>query len=480
MARTLEINSLKSLVASLEDALEQKEKSQRRLNYIATHDVLTGLQNRYAFKKHIERLFKNNNRIILLVIDLSHFKDINDTLGHDIGDCVLQVTAKIFKESLEDEANIYRLGGDEFAIVLHEENEHSCPRERDILDKLIKIFKSKYKIKGNRIRIDGSIGICIAPQDAKTPQELFKRADIAMYEAKHNSQHTLYKYFDATLEKKLNEKKILEDLILDMIQTKEFEVYYQPKIETTTENIIGLEALIRVRGHSEQILPADKVINVAEENNLIDTLGEVIIDKSFQFLKEIKKLSSSDINLALNISSLQIKDGFIENLESYLHKNNLLFSDITIEITEGILINRPAFVKEKLDYFHAKGIGLSIDDFGTGFSSLSYLHSFPFSELKIDRSFISEIENNDIKKKIVIGIIQLAHAIDLKVVAEGVETEAQYQFLKSAHCDYIQGHLFYPALPSKEILRIIQSQEIAINLNSAEGPCLQNEYSVRR
>lgn len=460
MAHTLEINSLKSLVTSLNDALEQKEKSQRRLKYIATHDVLTGLQNRYAFKKHIKNLFENKNRIILLLVDLSHFKDINDTLGHDIGDCVLQVTAKIFKESLEDEAKIYRLGGDEFAIVLHEEHEHSSTREKGILDKLIKIFNCKYKIRGNRIRIDGSVGICIAPQDAKTPQELFKRADIAMYEAKQSNQVAAYKYFDAKLEKQLEEKKVLEDLILDMIQTKDFEVYYQPKIEASSERVVGLEALIRVRGNSDHILPANKVIQVAEEHNLIDSFGEVIIDKSFHFLKKVRQATRSDINLALNISSLQIKDGFITILESYLNKNDLLFSDITIEITEGILINRPEFVREKLDYFHSKGIGISIDDFGTGYSSLSYLHSYPFNELKIDRSFISEIENNDIKKKIVIGIIQLAHAIDLKVVAEGVETEGQYQFLKSAKCDYIQGYLFFPALPAEEILRIIQAQEV--------------------
>lgn len=462
MARTLEINSLKNIVSSLEDALVQKEKSQRRLNYIATHDVLTGLHNRYAFQKHIKNyfssdLFKNKN-LILILLDLTHFKSINDTLGHDIGDCVLQLAAKKFKEILADESCIYRLGGDEFAIVLQGDKENSPAPEKAVVEKLAKVFGKKYKVKGYRVRICASIGICIAPKDAKTPQELFKRADIALYEAKYSRRHTIYKYFDSHLEKKLNEKKVLEQLILDMIYSEDFDVHFQPKVEAHTENIIGFEALIRAKRNIDQVLPANKIINVAEENNLIDRLGDIIIDKSFQFLNEVKLETDMNYNLALNISSLQIKDGFIEKIESYLSKNDLSFSDITIEITEGLLIDRPELVREKLNCFHSKGIGISIDDFGTGYSSLSYLHNYPFDELKIDRSFISEIENNDVKKKIVVGIIQLAHAIDLKVVAEGVETEAQYKFLKSADCDYMQGHLFYPALEPEKILQIIKSQ----------------------
>jgi diguanylate cyclase (GGDEF)-like protein len=474
MAHTVEINSLKSLVTSLKHALEQKDKSQRRLNYIATHDVLTGLRNRYALKKRIEEYFsggqfESNKNLIFLLMDLTHFKDINDTLGHDVGDYVLRLVAKKLTESLPADVDIYRLGGDEFAVVLQDENNISAVSEKTVLEKLIGIFRKKYRVNGNSLRIGASVGICIAPKDAKTPQELIKRADIAMYEAKHSSRQTTYKYFDSRLERELKEKKILEQSILDMIQTKDFDVYFQPKIETNSERITGIEALMRAKGNANQRLSAAKVIQVAEENNLIVSLGDIIIEKSFQFLQRLKQEAEIDINLAINISSLQIRDGFIEKIESYLCESSLSFSDITIEITERLLIDRPEFVRERLNYFHSKGIGISIDDFGTGHSSLSYLHIYPFNELKIDRSFISEIENNDIKKKIVIGIIQLAHAIDLKVVAEGVETESQYRFLKSVDCDYVQGHLFYPALPAEKMLEVIKSQSCPPKLISAKS-----------
>ena len=259
------------------------------------------------------------------------------------------------------------------------------------------------------------------------------------------------KYFDSRLESELEEEKAIEHSILDMIQTKDFEVYFQPKLEAATETITGIEALLRAKNSTGQFLSAVKVIQVAEKNNLISLLGDIVLEKSFEFLQRLKREVEVEINLALNMSSLQIRDGFIEKIESFLDENSLLYSDITLEITESLLIDQPEFVKERLTYFSSKGIGISIDDFGTGYSSLSYLHYYPFDELKIDRSFISEIEFNETKKKIVIGIIQLAHAIDLKVVAEGVETEAQYNFLKSAECDYVQGHLFYPALPPDEI-----------------------------
>ena len=463
MAHTVEINSLKSIVTSLKHALEQKDKSQRRLNYIANHDVLTGLRNRYAFKKHIEKYYlsdhyKANKDLILLLMDLTCFKDINDTLGHDIGDYVLQLVAKKLKETLPSNAKIYRLGGDEFAVLLQEQNEISSASEKIAIEKLVEIFTKKYRVDGHRLRVGASVGICIAPKDANTPQELIKRADIAMYEAKRKCQYTAYKYFDSRLEKELKEKKVIEHTILELIQTKDIDVYFQPKIEASTETIIGLEALVRAKNREGEILPAIKVIQVAEENNLIDLLGDILIEKSFQFLQQLNEQVKVDVNLALNISALQIREGFIEKVECFLHANDLLFSNITFEITESLLIDRPEFVREKLNYFHSKGINISIDDFGTGYSSLSYLHSYPFDELKIDRSFISEIENNDTKKKIVVGIIQLAHAIDLKVVAEGVETESQYKFLKSVECDFMQGHLFYPALPSDEILEIMKSQ----------------------
>lgn len=462
MAHTLEINSLKSLVTSLKEALEQKNRSQRRLNYLATHDVLTGLRNRYAFKMHIHSYFyarcvDRKKPLILLLLDMTSFKDVNDTLGHDIGDRVLQLIARQFKENLPEYTSIYRLGGDEFAILFQEPVGQVKVKQKDVLNKLLRVFNHKYTINNNRIRVGASIGICIAPSDAKSPQELFKRADIAMYEAKHSGKTIAYKFFDTCLEQKLNEKKQVEHYILDLIQSKQFDVYFQPKIDTFTGDITGMEALLRTKTKS-QYLPALKIIEVAEENNLISSLGAIVIDKALDFLHELKVVTGTSINLALNISSLQINDTFIDKLESSLDHYNLDFSDITIEITEGLLISHPRYVRDRLKYFHSKGLNISIDDFGTGYSSLSYLHNYPFNELKIDRSFISDIEGNDIKKKIVIGIIQLAHALDLKVVAEGVETEAQFDFLKNAKCDFVQGHLFYPALPPEDILKIINSQ----------------------
>ncbi len=462
MAHTLEINSLKSLVTSLKEALEQKDKSQRRLNYLATHDVLTGLRNRYAFKMHIHSYFyarcvDRKKPLVLLLLDMTSFKDVNDMLGHDIGDRVLQLIARQFKKHLPSYTSIYRLGGDEFAILLHGSSDVVMVNQRNVLNKLLKIFDHKYRVNSHRIRVGASVGICIAPSDAKTPQELFKRADIAMYEAKHSGKSIAFKYFDTCLEQKLNEKKQVEHFILDLIQSKQFDVHFQPKIDTLTGYITGMEALLRTKNKS-QYLSAVKIIEVAEENNLINSLGAIVIDKALAFLHELKVGTGTSVNLALNISSLQINDTFINQLESSLDRYNLDFSDITIEITEGLLINHPQYVRERLKYFHSRGLGISIDDFGTGYSSLSYLHNYPFNELKIDRSFISDIEGNDIKKKIVIGIIQLAHALDLKVVAEGVETEAQFDFLKTAKCDLVQGHLFYPALPPEDMLKAINSQ----------------------
>ena len=474
MANTIEIQSLKSLIASLEDALNQKNKSQKQLNYIANHDGLTGLRNRYAFKRYLKNYFssdqlKAKNNLTLFLMDLTEFKGINDTLGHDMGDYVLKIVAKRLKESLAQEVKLYRLGGDEFAIALEDKNNAPSLKDKIVLEKLLEIFTRKYRVKGNRLRIGASIGICIAPKDARSAQELIKRADIAMYAAKHNGRLTEYKYFDSCLENELEEEKAIENSILDMIQTKDFEVYFQPKLEAATETITGIEALLRAKNSTGQFLSAVKVIQVAEKNNLISLLGDIVLEKSFEFLQRLKRKVEVEINLALNMSSLQIRDGFIEKIESFLDENNLLYSDITLEITESLLIDQPEFVKERLTYFSSRGIGISIDDFGTGYSSLSYLHYYPFDELKIDRSFISEIEFNETKKKIVIGIIQLAHAIDLKVVAEGVETEAQYDFLKSAECDYVQGHLFYPALPPDEIFEIIKRQSRPLELISADS-----------
>lgn len=445
----------------MQDISELKE-SQKKLVHIAHHDALTNLPNRVLFNKRLEgaiqRADRLNRKVALLFIDLNRFKQVNDSLGHEVGDLLLKEVALRFSTVIRKFDIVARFGGDEFAILL--DSIDDLKQIPLFIQRFQTLFEDPFFINDEYLHIGSSVGISIYPDNGREISELLRNADTAMYQAKKSEQDNVYFYSDDLTESTVKRWSI-ENQLREAIEKDSFILLYQPKVCSKTELITGVEALIRLPIKNEDPVYPSEFIPVAEETGLIIALGKWVIEQAIRQLKVWQNTACAHLSIAVNVSSRQLySKGFTQFVVEALSMAGVGAAQLEMEITEEHLIptNQENTIKETLTNLTDIGIKLSIDDFGTGYSSLSQLKSMPISILKIDKSFIDHIPNNKQDTAMIKSIISLAKNLELQVVAEGVETVEQLIYLRDNDCEIIQGYYYSKPVSSVEIQNLIEKK----------------------
>jgi diguanylate cyclase (GGDEF)-like protein len=425
----------------------------RQLAFLAHHDPLTGLPNRVLFNDRVQQALKLLDRSIgfaVLCLDLDRFKFVNDTLGHPVGDVLLQRVAERLRSCVRDGDTVARLGGDEFAIVLLNLNE---PSELDVLaSRIIETVKSSYEIDGHLIHIGTSIGMALAPADGAISDELLKKADTALYEAKSGGGGRSCFYEDA-MNVALQSRRQIEAGLRRALEEDEFVLYYQPLVDAQSHRVCSCEALIRWNHPERGLIFPDAFIPIAESSGLIGAIGQWVLSRACRDAASW----DSDIKIAVNLSPSQFKDkNLVSYIQAALAASGLPANRLELEITESVLLTDSNIILAILLEIKALGVQISMDDFGTGYSSLSYLRSFPFDKVKIDRSFIKDLPNDKNAMAIIRAIVGLGETFGMTVTAEGVETNEQAVLLALEDCTHLQGYLFSKAVPAGDIPTLIE------------------------
>jgi len=434
----------------------QKELEEQKdaLDYQAHYDALTALPNRVLFldrlKHSMDIAKRDNNKIALIFIDLDHFKEINDSIGHHAGDYILKECAKRLRSILKKSDTVSRFGGDEFTIILEKiQNENEIV---DVVQRLLYKLQEPYFYEHRKLYSGASIGISIYPENGSTDHELLKNADAAMYKAKE-SRNT-YSFYTQTMTEKAHERVMLETKLREALKRDAFTLNYQPIINMKTNKVTGYEALLRWMDLDGTIIYPDHFISIIEQTGLIIDIGKAVLKSVFLQAAAWKKMDVEYEKISINISAKQLKDPeFLPFVKELLQRTECSPSWIEFEIIESFVIGDIVEAIEVLEKIRNIGINISLDDFGTGYSSLSYLKKLPINRLKIDKSFIDDIPFDENDKMITMTIINLAKYMNIEVLAEGVETEAQEKFLLEHGCDLVQGFLYDKPLTADEINR---------------------------
>ncbi|NOY83802.1 MAG: EAL domain-containing protein [Nitrospirae bacterium] len=443
---------VEGIVCVAQDITERK-RSLARLNHMANHDTLTNLPNRTLFLDRLTQLLSGAHRrkriVAILSLDLDRFKNINDTLGHVIGDLLLKGVSERLMGCVREGDTIARLGGDEFVFILDD-----ITRLEDIgkiSKKILEKFKRPFLLKGKELFITTSIGISLYPNDGAIAETLLKNADTAMYRAKEQGKNN-YQLFAADMNVKAEEYLKLETHLRYALERDELALHYQPMVDCKTGEVVSMEVLLRWVHSELGEIPPSKFIPIAEETGLIGQIGHWVLKMACAQNKAWQDAGFDTFRVAVNLSARQFDDKKLaKRVQSVLGETGLEPSYLELELTEGIVMKNPAVTVDILRSFHVLGIEISIDDFGTGYSSLSYLKRFPVNSLKIDRSFIQDIPNDLEDAAIIRAVIAMGHSLNLKIIAEGVENVAQLEFLRAMQCDTIQGYLFSTPLPAEII-----------------------------
>lgn len=429
------------------------KETENKLDYLAHHDPLTGLPNRLLCLVRMEHALqlakRHTEQVAVLFIDLDLFKNVNDSMGHAKGDVLLQQVASCLKGSLRSEDTVARLGGDEFIIILG-----SLKSRQDaalVAENTLALFSRPFYIDKQEVFIGASCGISVYPDDGENQDVLLRNADTAMYRAKQNGRNN-YQFYTQALTDEASERFTLETNLRQALVKNELNVYYQPQYSLLDKKIIGVEALLRWNNPVMGMVSPMKFIPIAEETGLIVPIGEWVLKTACKQLKAWQDMGCTSIKMAVNLSTRQFSlPGLEKVVQSILLETNLPAQDLDLELTESILMHDTDTVVKTLNDLHDMGVGLSIDDFGTGYSSLSYIQRFPLDTLKIDRSFVQDITSNSSDAEMIDSIIALGHSMHLKVLAEGVETLEQLEYLQKQGCDEVQGFYFSKAVTATEI-----------------------------
>ena len=427
---------------------QELENANSELHRYAYQDGLTDLPNRRFFYEEIQTLISNiNTSFALIFLDLDGFKDVNDSLGHDYGDLLLHHVANRLKACIKDEDIIARLGGDEFTLILKNANQTIAVK---VADKIKQALLKPIQLKEETVCVTASIGITLYPEHGSTVEKLVKRADQAMYLSKKKGRNR-YEFFSYSIEEKATEKrKLIEEIKLGL-KENQFELYYQPIFSVDGKSITKAEALIRWNHPQKGLIGPNEFIPMAEKNGLISDIGRWVKSQAIQDCTLFNKISKRLIQVSVNTSPLEI-DRSGEWVEQWIQASqqfNLPGHSVLIEVTENTLMGTDSEIKRQLKRLSEFQIDVAIDDFGVGYSSLAYLQRLDIDILKIDRSFIKDIEKNDNSIALVRAIITMAHNLNVEVVAEGVEKQEQYMLLKQMQCDYIQGYYFSKPVSKK-------------------------------
>ncbi len=433
-----------------------------QMEFQATHDSLTTLPNRALLidrlKQAISRAPWNSKYIAVLFLDLDRFKLVNDTRGHDIGDELLQQVANRLSSCLRKGDTVSRLGGDEFVIVLHD-----LARIEDIqglAEKIISVFRRPFQLSVEEFFTTASMGISIHPRDGDDPFILMKKADSAMYRAKAAGKNN-FVFYDEEMSAQNEKMLAIEIELRRALEKSEFELYYQPQVDMSTGAIIGAEALVRWKHPELGVVSPMEFIPVAEETGLIIPLGRWVIQTACHHRQQWYELGNKDIRVSVNISGVQFQNGSLfAEVDSVLRQTGLNPNLLELELTEGVLAKDSEGSAATLDRLKSMGVHMSIDDFGTGYSSLAYLKRFPMSTLKVDRCFVKDITTDSDDAAICSAVIAMAHNLNLRVIAEGVEDRDQLTFLKTHECDAVQGYYFSRPLPEDEFRSLLLGNEV--------------------
>lgn len=429
--------------------------AEQKIRHLAYHDALTGLPNRTLFMDRIDqaisRAQRERGKFAILYIDIDHFKVINDSMGHAAGDHLLNIVSQRLTGILRKTDTIARLGGDEFTIII--EDLEAAETVALVAKNILTTLDKPIKILEKEVHITGSIGIALYPQDGDTFGTLLKNSDTAMYKAKELGRQT-FQFYEHEMSLKAMRRLDLENQIRLALKNEQFLVYYQPKVNLVTGQVQGMEALVRWQHPEKGLIAPNDFIPIAEETGLIIQIDEWVMHTACQQFKVWKAAGYSIDNLSVNISVRHFKEGgLLKHCKKVIETTGVSPEYIEIELTESALVDNNKNAKEILDEIHEMGIHIALDDFGTGYASMSYLKEFPFDTVKLDRSFVQGVPDDREDTAIVKAMIQLAQALNLNVVAEGVETELQKQFLTDHGCPYGQGFLWSKPVDAEEFER---------------------------
>jgi len=434
-----------------------RKQAEERIVHLANYDALTDLPNRVLLMDRLNQLTKaaqrRKSKVAVVFIDLDRFKEVNDSLGHDAGDLLLQTLAKRLSGAVRDEDTVARLGGDEFVVVfqgLHEAREVTL-----LTQKLLSCLALPVTLNGYELAVTASLGISLYPDDATDGQAMIRNADAAMYQAKGAGRNAFH-FYTSDLNDRALEILSMENALRRAIERQEFVLHYQPQINISSGAVVGAEALIRWNHPELGLVRPGKFISIAEERGLIVPIGSWVIEEATRQVGVWQDAGIS-IPIAVNVSAVQFRQkDFLEQLANSVKKHGITPSRIELELTEGIIMRDAETTIKILEKLHDMGFQLSIDDFGTGFSSLNYLRRFPIDKIKIDQSFVSDVTQGESAKGIVTAVISLAKSLKLRVIAEGVQTKEQLEILRDLRCDEAQGFLFSPALVSGEFEKLVR------------------------
>ena len=439
----------------------ERKRAEQGLSYLAQYDKLTGLANRELFRERLNRAMiradRNKSLAALMFLDLDRFKNINDTLGHDAGDRLLIDVSKRLKDCTRGGDTVARLGGDEFTVVL-EDIKH-VDDAATVARKILGAMGSVIELDGHDVYITPSIGITIYPMDDTDDKNLLRNADAAMYRAKEQGRNC-FQFYTAGMNNRTTQRLKLEAELRRAVVHNEFVLYFQPKVNISNREIIGAEALIRWNNEKLGLVSPMEFIPLAEETGLILPIGEWAISAACRQVARWESLGYKSLRMAVNLSARQFKEADVSKviLESAI-RSNIDPKQIEIEITESLLMDDTDITISMFRELKNHGLHISIDDFGTGYSSLSYLKRFNIDTLKIDQSFVRDITTNPDDAAIAAAIIALGNSLRLNVVAEGVETEEQLNFLENNGCHEAQGYLFSKPLPADEFLKLLEQSD---------------------
>ena len=439
-------------------AVAERRTAEENMRHLAQHDSLTGLPNRIMLLDRIDQAIahaiRRHSQVAILFVDIDRFKIINDSLGHSVGDQFLIQVASMLRQNLREGDTVTRHGGDEFVIVL--DDVAHCEDINTVAEKILKSMGRSFFVQGMQLHSTVSIGISLYPNDGMDVDTLLKNADIAMYRAKDLGRNN-FVYFSSEMNARAVERLSMENRLRQARERGEFYLYYQPQYDARTGLVIGAEALIRWRNsEGEWVLPA-VFVPLLEETGLIKSVGAWALGAACQQLAKWRAKGWNNLRMSVNISSRQISDPqLVEEVSRALEKHKLPPNKLELEITESLLVNQDIVTEETLQQLVDLGVRLAVDDFGTGYSSLSYLHQLSVNTLKIDRSFVKGIPANENSVAIARAIIGLGHSLHLDLIAEGVETEEQREYLLDLGCPLMQGNLLSNPVPAKEFAKLME------------------------
>ena len=441
----------------VQDVSELKE-AEARVRYLAHHDVLTGLANRFSFTQRLSEVLTQGGRRVhpgaLHLVDLDRFKEVNDTLGHAVGDELLCEVARRLSRCLRADDFVARLGGDEFAVI--QVNATTDAQAMTFANRIIRCLEEPFELDGHRVRCGASIGVMLYPCRDLSGEDLLARADLALYSAKKQGRNLALR-FEAQMDQQLRARKQTEQDVRDGHEQRWFELHFQPQFETGSRELVGAEALLRLNHPVRGLVGPDHFIPIVEDVGLILPLGRWVIREACTRISRVRRDDGSPIRVAVNLSAIQLQDpALIPTIEEALSSADLPPTCLEIEITESMVMEDPVHAAEVLGRIRALGVMVAIDDFGTGYSSFQQLRYFPLDRIKIDRAFIADIATDEEALAIVRTILELCRTLDLRTTAEGVETIEQLDVLGLTTCETVQGFLLSKPLPFRDLMKFVE------------------------